>query len=101
MEHTVDILSHVAEYRSAHGWPRLVIGFAAESRELLENARRKMIAKRMDMIVANDISATDAGFAVETNRVSLLYPNGKTENLPLMSKMEVAEVILSRIVTLQ
>jgi phosphopantothenoylcysteine decarboxylase/phosphopantothenate--cysteine ligase len=67
---------------------------AAESRDLLENAEHKLKSKGLDFIAANDISASGAGFAVETNRVTLLFADGKKETLPLMSKTEVAEIIL-------
>jgi phosphopantothenoylcysteine decarboxylase/phosphopantothenate--cysteine ligase len=80
--------------------PRVVVGFAAESRDLLENAAHKLQSKGLDFIAANDISADDAGFAVETNRVTLLFANGQQEGLPLMSKTEVAEVILERVAKL-
>jgi phosphopantothenoylcysteine decarboxylase/phosphopantothenate--cysteine ligase len=72
----------------------VVIGFAAESQNLLENAVEKLKSKRMDLIVANDISATDAGFAVDTNRVTFLFANGTSEILPLMNKTDVAEKII-------
>jgi phosphopantothenoylcysteine decarboxylase/phosphopantothenate--cysteine ligase len=72
----------------------VVIGFAAESQNLLENASEKLKSKKMDLIVANDISATDAGFAVDTNRVTFLFANGTSEILPLMSKTDVAEKII-------
>jgi phosphopantothenoylcysteine decarboxylase/phosphopantothenate--cysteine ligase len=77
--------------------PRVVIGFAAESRDLLENAESKLKDKNLDMIVANDISAPDAGFGVDTNRVTLLYADGRKEALPLMSKEQVAESIVERV----
>ena len=80
--------------------PRVVVGFAAESRDLLENAAHKLKSKGLDFIAANDISAEDAGFAVETNRVTLLFADGRQEVLPLMSKTEVAEVILERVAKL-
>jgi phosphopantothenoylcysteine decarboxylase/phosphopantothenate--cysteine ligase len=73
------------------------VGFAAESRDLLENAAEKLKSKGLDFIVANDISSKDAGFGADTNRVTLLFANGKQESLPLMSKAEVAEVILQRV----
>jgi phosphopantothenoylcysteine decarboxylase / phosphopantothenate---cysteine ligase len=76
---------------------RTVIGFAAESQNLLENAAEKLQCKKLDLIVANDISATDAGFAVDTNRVTFLFANGTSEILPLMSKMDVAEKIIEHI----
>lgn len=75
----------------------VVAGFAAESRDLLENASEKLQSKKLDFIVANDISSNDAGFAVDTNRVTLLFANGTKEILPLMSKAEVAERIIEHI----
>ena len=95
LEATEDILKAVAAKRSENGGcPRIVVGFAAESRDLLENAAHKLKSKGLDFIAANDISASGAGFAVETNRVTLLFADGRTESLPLMSKTEVAEIIL-------
>jgi phosphopantothenoylcysteine decarboxylase/phosphopantothenate--cysteine ligase len=98
LEATEDILKTVAGQKPK--CPRVVVGFAAESRDLLENAASKLKSKGLDFIVANDISANDAGFAVETNRVTLLFPDGRQEALSLMSKAEVAEVILGRVATL-
>jgi phosphopantothenoylcysteine decarboxylase / phosphopantothenate---cysteine ligase len=100
LEGTEDILKTVAAQRSGRNRPRLVVGFAAESRDLLENATHKLKSKGLDFIAANDISANDAGFAVETNRVTLLFADGHQEVLPLMSKTEVAEVILERVAKL-
>src|SRR5215213_10291269 len=94
LEATEDILKTVAGAESGKARPRVVVGFAAESRDLLENAAHKLQSKGLDFIAANDISARDAGFAVETNRVTLLFADGRQEGLPLMSKSEVAEVIL-------
>ena len=94
LEATEDILKTVAKQRAETRCPRVVVGFAAESRDLLENASHKLKSKGLDFIAANDISASGAGFAVETNRVTLLFADGRTESLPLMSKAEVAEVIL-------
>jgi phosphopantothenoylcysteine decarboxylase / phosphopantothenate---cysteine ligase len=94
LEATDDILKTVSVQRAEQECPRVVVGFAAESRDLLENAAHKLKSKGLDFIAANDISAEDAGFAVETNRVTLLFADGRTESLPLMSKAEVAEVIL-------
>jgi phosphopantothenoylcysteine decarboxylase/phosphopantothenate--cysteine ligase len=94
LEATEDILKTVANPGSGSKRPRVVVGFAAESRDLLENAARKLESKGADIFAANDISANDAGFSVETNRVTLLFADGKRETLPLMSKSEVAKVIL-------
>jgi phosphopantothenoylcysteine decarboxylase / phosphopantothenate---cysteine ligase len=100
LENTPDILAAVAAFKNEKGWPRLTVGFAAESQNLLDNARSKLRAKNLDIIAANDISAADAGFGVDNNRVTLLFADGRVEALPLMSKAEVAEAILERIVAL-
>jgi phosphopantothenoylcysteine decarboxylase/phosphopantothenate--cysteine ligase len=78
----------------------VVIGFAAESRDLLQNAEAKLKSKKLDMIVANDISAPDSGFGVDTNRVTLLFSDAKKQPLSLMSKDEVAETIIARLAVL-
>ncbi len=98
LEPTADILAAVTRVKDKTGYPRLTVGFAAESQDLLENAQSKLAAKKLDLIVANDISAPDAGFGVDTNRVILLDARGGSENLPLMSKAEVAETVLRRVV---
>jgi phosphopantothenoylcysteine decarboxylase / phosphopantothenate---cysteine ligase len=89
-----DILKTVANSQLSQKRFQVVVGFAAESRDLLENAAEKLQSKKLDLIVANDISSRDAGFAVDTNRVTLLFANGTKEILPLMSKTEVAEKII-------
>jgi phosphopantothenoylcysteine decarboxylase/phosphopantothenate--cysteine ligase len=94
---TSDILSAVSAQRQQTGLPRFVVGFAAESEKLTENARAKLAAKGLDMIVANDITAPEAGFAFETNQVVLLLRDGTQEQLPLMTKTAVAEKILGRV----
>jgi phosphopantothenoylcysteine decarboxylase / phosphopantothenate---cysteine ligase len=100
LERTADILKEVANYRTAYGWPKITVGFAAESEKLIENAQAKLQSKRLDMIVANDILARDSGFSVDTNRISLFYLDGRCESLPLMSKDEVAEQIMVRVAAL-
>jgi phosphopantothenoylcysteine decarboxylase / phosphopantothenate---cysteine ligase len=95
LEKTADILSEVAKKREQSGFPKRVIGFAAESESLQENAKRKIKQKRLDMIAANDISAPDAGFEVDTNRVVLLFPDGASKELGLQTKMEAAQAILA------
>jgi phosphopantothenoylcysteine decarboxylase/phosphopantothenate--cysteine ligase len=97
---TPDILSAVAALRKETGFPRIVIGFAAESQNLIENARAKLVSKDLDLIVANDITAHEAGFAAETNRVTLVQRDGTVEALPLMSKTAVAEAVLERAIAL-
>jgi len=100
LEETEDILKAVAEHRSGKKRPRVVVGFAAESRDLLVNATEKLKSKRLELIVANDISSSDAGFATENNRVTLLFPNKEKESLPLMNKADVAETIIERVAAL-
>jgi phosphopantothenoylcysteine decarboxylase/phosphopantothenate--cysteine ligase len=97
---TADILATVADIRAASGRPRIVIGFAAETQDLLTNAQSKLQAKRLDLIAANDVSAADAGFGVDSNRVILLRADGSREELPLMSKEDVAERIIQELVGL-
>jgi phosphopantothenoylcysteine decarboxylase/phosphopantothenate--cysteine ligase len=96
-----DILAEVAAQKSRGYGPRLSVGFAAETEALLANAHSKLERKKLDLIVANDVTATDAGFAVDTNRVTLLLADGSIEELPLMSKAEVAEAILDTVKTLK
>lgn len=76
--------------------PKVVVGFAAESKDLIENAKHKLKAKQLDLIVANDIAASDAGFEADTNRVVLLDKAGKQERFPLMSKDDVARIVVER-----
>jgi phosphopantothenoylcysteine decarboxylase/phosphopantothenate--cysteine ligase len=80
--------------------PRVLVGFAAESDELLKNAQHKLESKKLDLLVANDISASDAGFEVDTNRVVILGKDGVKEELPLLSKAEVAQRVLEKVVEL-
>lgn len=100
LEAAPDILTAVANLRSRTHRPSLVAGFAAESRDLVENAVDKLQSKNLDMIVANDISAPDTGFGAENNRVVLLHADGRREALPLMSKADVAETIIKRLAVL-
>jgi phosphopantothenoylcysteine decarboxylase/phosphopantothenate--cysteine ligase len=85
--------------RARKGNPAVIVGFAAESQNLLDNARAKLEAKGVDLIVANDISAPDAGFEVDTNRVTLVDASGE-QPLPLAPKSTVAEAVLDRVVGL-
>ncbi|MCG8592211.1 MAG: bifunctional phosphopantothenoylcysteine decarboxylase/phosphopantothenate--cysteine ligase CoaBC [Proteobacteria bacterium] len=80
---------------------RVVVGFAAESEELIPAAQRKLARKGCDLIVANDVSRADAGFDVDTNAVSFVWPGGEVEELPLLSKRDVASRLLDRIEALR
>ncbi len=97
LERTPDVLKAVSEARQQSDSPKLVVGFAAETSDLLANARRKLQSKNLDMIVLNDVTAPDAGFGVDTNRVTILTRDGAVEKLPLLEKEEVAFNILHRI----
>ncbi len=88
-----DILSEV-------GGELVKVGFAAESEDLIPNATQKLHQKRLDLIVANDITAQDSGFAVDTNRVVLIDRWGNVEKLPLLTKLEVAHRVLGKVVEL-
>ena len=81
-----DILRELGERKSK----QILVGFAAESNNVIENARTKIHKKNLDYIVANDITASDAGFGSEDNRVTILSKDGETLNLDKMSKSEVA-----------
>jgi len=97
---TPDVLKAVAEERADTGHPRVVVGFAAETEDLLTNAQAKLEAKDLDLIVVNDVTEPGAGFAATTNRVAILDREGGVEQLPQMSKSDVAETVLERSVTL-
>lgn len=93
---TVDILADLGRRREASGGDRpVLVGFAAETRDLLVHAREKLRSKNVDLIVANDVLAPDAGFSAETNAVTLVSADGE-QSLPLQSKTDVARAILDR-----
>jgi phosphopantothenoylcysteine decarboxylase / phosphopantothenate---cysteine ligase len=94
-----DILLAVKEQRATTGYPRLTVGFAAETEDVLAHGHDKLRRKGLDFIAVNDVSAADAGFAVDTNRIMLLGADGSVVELPLMSKTAVAEEIIRRVAT--
>lgn len=100
LEAAPDILKTLSSQSGGKKRFNVTVGFAAESRDLLANASEKLKSKGLDFIAANDISANDAGFAVETNRITLLFANGTQESLPLMGKSEAAEKIIEHIARL-
>jgi phosphopantothenoylcysteine decarboxylase/phosphopantothenate--cysteine ligase len=91
LEPTVDILASIAELSLVK------VGFAAETQSLLEAARKKVTSKRLDLIVGNDVTAEGSGFGTDTNQVLLVGRDGAVEELPLLSKREVAGRILDRV----
>jgi phosphopantothenoylcysteine decarboxylase/phosphopantothenate--cysteine ligase len=94
---TKDILLEVAQNKIKSGFPRVTVGFAAESEHLLQNAALKIVNKKLDLIVANDISQKGSGFESDSNKVTLIYKDGTQETLPILSKYEVAEKIIQKI----
>ena len=96
LERTEDILASVGLVRG----PQVVVGFAAETENLISNARKKLIEKRADLIVANDVSAQDSGFDVDTNRITLVSTESEAE-LPLLTKREAADHILDAALKIQ
>ena len=91
LETTLDILSAVKTQREQTGFPRLTLGFAAETRDAYEYGRGKLLRKGLNFIAINDVTAPGAGFAVDTNRILLLGVDGVVEEMPLQSKTAVAE----------
>ena len=97
LEPNVDILASVAREKG----DRLVVGFAAETENVAENARKKLSQKNADLIVANDVSAEGAGFDLDTNIVTLFSRDGRDLPLPRLSKPEVAQRILDEVLRLR
>ncbi|HLI48928.1 MAG TPA: bifunctional phosphopantothenoylcysteine decarboxylase/phosphopantothenate--cysteine ligase CoaBC [Chthonomonas sp.] len=91
---TPDILATLARRKGPH---QVVVGFAAETENLLEHARYKLETKKLDLIVANDVTQEGAGFETDTNVVTLLWPDGRQEPLPLLPKSEVADRLLAAV----
>ena len=98
LEKNPDILKELGEMKQPH---QTLVGFAAETQNLLQYAKGKLEKKNLDMIVANDVSKPQAGFNVDTNLIKLLKRDGSIEELPLMSKKELAYIILERVMKLR
>jgi phosphopantothenoylcysteine decarboxylase/phosphopantothenate--cysteine ligase len=96
LKKTPDILGELGQRRVAKGSGPLLIGFAAETEDVVAHAAAKRERKHVDLIVANDVSRPDAGFDVDTNLVTIIGPSG-AETLPLQSKSRVASEILDRV----
>lgn len=93
LEKTPDILAELGKLKG----DRILVGFAAETQKISENANEKLVKKNLDFIVANDLTREGAGFGVDTNIVKIIDRSGKVEDLPLMSKSELGRIILDRI----
>ncbi len=96
LERTRDILGEMGMKKG----DRILIGFAAETEDLIANASKKLMEKNLDFIVVNDVTKPGAGFSLDTNQVKILYPSGEMKDLPLMSKEELSSLILDDVVRL-
>ena len=92
-ERTIDI----AETLGSEKKNQIFVGFAAETNDVVQYAKGKMEKKNFDFVVANDVSESGSGFGVDTNRVSIVNRDGTVDDLPLMSKLEVADEILNKV----
>ena len=97
LEKNIDILSHISKHNSLR--PKLVIGFAAETNNLIENSKLKLSEKNCDWIIANDVSDSSIGFESDFNEVSIFYKNMNDEKLQKMKKSLLAEEIVKRVVS--
>jgi phosphopantothenoylcysteine decarboxylase/phosphopantothenate--cysteine ligase len=93
LERTPDIISEIGHMKG----DRVLVGFAMETENVIENARSKLTDKNMDFIVANDLSQEGSGFQCDTNIVKIIDREGKVEEWPIMDKMAVADRILQRV----
>ena len=98
LEKNVDILSYISNHNSLR--PKLVIGFAAETNNIEENARKKLIEKNCDWVIANDVSNKSIGFDSDFNEVSIFYKDEKIEDekLPMKKKSEISDEIINRVI---
>jgi phosphopantothenoylcysteine decarboxylase/phosphopantothenate--cysteine ligase len=96
LERTEDILEELGKKKE----DRILIGFAAETEDLIANAQKKLQKKNLDFIVVNDVTKPGVGFASDTNQVKILYPSGEVKDLPLVTKEEVSQLILDDVVNL-
>lgn len=97
LERNPDIISEVGRIKGK----KILVGFAMETENLVENARAKLKDKNMDIIVANDLSSPGAGFQADTNIVKIIDRRGKVESVPLMDKRDVSNRILDRVIGLK
>ncbi len=96
LKRTTDILQYLGQHRAEH---QMICGFSMETEHVLENSRKKLLSKNCDMICANSLNAADAGFGVDTNRITMITKEDTTE-LPLLSKEEAAHRILDKLLSL-
>ncbi|KNF08736.1 putative coenzyme A biosynthesis bifunctional protein CoaBC [Gottschalkia purinilytica] len=92
----VDIALHFGKTKKDN---QILVGFAAETNDLIENAKKKIITKNLDFIVANDVTQSETGFKVDNNTVTIIDKNGEINNYPTMKKEEVSELIINKVVS--
>lgn len=97
LEATLDILTAVKSQREETGFPRITLGFAAETHDAFEYGRSKLLRKGLNFIAVNDVLADGAGFGVDTNRVLLLSSAGVVEEMDVQSKTAVAERLIHHV----
>ncbi|MBF7082316.1 bifunctional phosphopantothenoylcysteine decarboxylase/phosphopantothenate--cysteine ligase CoaBC [Desulfallas sp. Bu1-1] len=97
LEKNVDILLELGKNKRH----QLLVGFAAETEDLINNARRKLVKKNLDMLVANDVMQPGAGFGTDTNIAKLIFPDGRIKSLPLMDKLELSDRIWDEVLQLR
>ena len=100
LECTQDILTAVSEAKGKSGRPLVTIGFSAETEDLEKNSLKKLRAKRLDLIVANEIGSPNAGYETDSNRITIYSADGSSQSLPLMEKYRVAEAVIERLIAL-
>ncbi len=96
LDRNYDILKEVGKVKEN----KVLVGFAAETNDLIENAKEKIKKKNLDFIVANDLTKEGAGFGVDTNIVKIIHKSGETEDYPKMNKMEISNIILDKVKSL-
>ncbi len=97
LEKTRDILAELGSLKSK----QVLVGFAAETQDLVRNATNKLVQKNLDLLVANDVTQPGAGFGADTNIVKLLYPDGRMESLPVMDKLEISHRIWDEVIKIR
>ena len=97
LEKTKDILAELGNRKKS----QVLVGFAAETQDLVQNATNKLIQKNLDLLVANDVTQSGAGFGTDTNIVKLLYPDGRVESLPIMDKLEISHRIWDEVLKIK
>ena len=96
-EKNIDILSHISKHNSLR--PKIVIGFSAETENLIQNSKDKLIEKNCDWMIANDVSNNSIGFESDDNEVTIFYKNNKMEKIPKMKKTLLADKIVARVIS--